>query len=166
MKKFCLTIIIVTSLLLSPSNIHSQNTLKGLNQIELFKQFTGVWRGEMGKDTIFTMEINSFYNGFETYVKTESKGKLVMEEKALMGYDKKSDKLIESGIISNSPEVILWALWFTSDKKCEEVLLEDIANPEKAILKWEFELLTPNSMAWNNLNNNRITGTYTFYREK
>ena len=55
----------------------------------------------MGKDTIFTMEIKSFYSGFETYIKTETKGELVLEEKALMGYDKKSDKLIESGIINS-----------------------------------------------------------------
>ena len=146
-------------------SIHGE-TSKGLNQIELFKQFAGVWKGEMGKDTIFTMEIKSFYNGFETYVKTETKGKLVLEEKALMGYDKKSGKLIESGIINNSPEIILWALWFISEKKCEEVLLADISNPDKAILKWEFELVTPNSMVWYNLKNNKITGTYTFYREK
>jgi hypothetical protein len=139
---------------------------KGFDQIELFKQFTGVWKGEIGKDTIFTMEIKSFYDGFETYVKTETKGKLVLEERALMGYDKKSDKLIESGIINNSPEIILWALWFTSEKKCEEVLLADISNPENAILKWEFELITPNSMMWYNLKNNKITGKYTFYREK
>ncbi len=137
-----------------------------LNQVELFKQFTGVWKGEMGKDTIFTMEIKSFYDGFETYVKTETKGKLVLEEKALMGYDKKSNKLIESGIMNSSPEIILWALWFTSDKKCAEVLLTDISDPENAILKWEFELITPNSMVWYNLKNNKVTGKYTFYREK
>ena len=166
MKKLCLTAIIVTSLLLCPNSIHSQTTQTGLDHIELFKQFIGVWKGEMGKDTTFIMEIKPFYNGFESYVKTESKGKLVLEEKTLMGYDKKSDKLIESGIMNNSPEIILWALWFTSEKKCEEVLLADISNPEKAVLKWKFELITPNSMVWYNLKNNKITGTYTFYREE
>lgn len=166
MKTFCFTTIIVTSLLLCPNSISSQTTQTGINQIELFKQFVGVWKGEMGKDTTFIMEIKSFYNGFESYVKTESKGKLVLEEKTLMGYDKRSDKLIESGIINNSPEIILWALWFTSEKKCEEVLLDDISNPEKAIYKWTFELLTPDLFVWTSIVNKKTTGTYTFHREK
>ena len=152
--------------LLCTIGIQAQTTQTKLNHLELFKQFVGTWKGEMGKDTTFVMEIKPFYNGFESYAKAETKGKIVLEEKAFMGYDKKSDKLIESGIMNNNPEIILWTLWFTSEKKCEEVLLADGSNPEKASLKWKFEIISPNSMLWNNLINNKITGAYTFYREK
>ena len=146
--------------------VQAQTTQTKLNQVELFKQYTGVWKGEMGKDTTFFMEIKSFYNGFESYLKTETKGKIVLEEKTIMGYDKKRDKLIETGIINNSPEVILWALWFTSTNKCEEVLFEDISDPEKATLKWTFELPSPDLFLWTSFKNNKATGTYTFHRAK
>jgi hypothetical protein len=152
--------------LLCTIGIQAQTTQTKLNHLELFKQFVGTWKGEMGNDTTFIMIIKSFYNGFDCYAKAETKGKIVLEEKTLMGYDKKSDKLIESGIMNNNPEIILWTLWFTSEKKCEEVLLADGSNPEKASLKWKFEIISPNSMLWNNLINNKITGAYTFYREK
>jgi hypothetical protein len=166
MKTFCLTTMIAVFLIFCTNGIQAQTTQTKLNHVELFKQLTGIWKGEMGKDTTFFMEIKSFYNGFETYLKTETKGKIVLEEKTIMGYDKKSDKLIESGIINNSPEVILWALWFTSTNKCEEVLFEDISNPDKAILKWIFELPSSDLFVWTSLKNNKTTGTYTFHREK
>jgi hypothetical protein len=166
MKTFILTTLIAVFSLICSNRIQAQTTQTKLNHLELFKQFIGTWKGEMGKDTAFTLIIKSFYNGFDCYAKAETKGKIVLEEKTLMGYDKKNDMLIESGIMNNNPEIILWALWFTSEKKCEEVLLADIANPEKASLKWKFEIIPPNSMMWNNLTNNKITGTYTFYREK
>ena len=166
MKKFCLTAIIVTSLLLSPNNIHSQTTLKGLNQIELFKQFTGVWKGEMGKDTIFTMEIKSFYDGFETYVKTETKGKLVLEEKALMGYDKKSDKYFCARIWKDKPDIILFAFWFTSENTCERIPFEYISNPEQAPIKTIYEFKSPDSVTKTDFEKNKPVKTYTGFRIK
>jgi hypothetical protein len=166
MKRFYWTTISAIFLLFFPIWINAQSALIKLNHVELFKQYTGVWKGEMGKDTTFFMEIKSFYNGFESYLKTETKGRIVIEEKTIMGYDKKSDKLIESGIMNNSPEVILWALWFISTNKCEEVLFEDISNPDKAILKWTFELPTPDLFVWTSFKNNKPAGTYTFHREK
>jgi len=166
MQKSYLATLIVVSLLICSNSIQGQPVQRSLNHAELFKQYTGVWKGEMGKDTTFFMEIKSFYNGFETYLKTETKGKMVLEEKTIMGYDKKSDKLIETGIVNNSPEVILWALWFTSKNKCEEILFEDISNPDKAILKWTFELPSPDLFIWTSFKDNKITGTYSFHRSK
>jgi hypothetical protein len=139
---------------------------KELNQVKLMKQFLGTWKGEMGKDTAFVMEIKSFYNGFESYLKTETKGKIIIEERTIMGYDKKNDKLIESGLMNSNPDIITWVNWFSSSNKMEAVLLEDISNPEKANLKWTFELTSPEVMIWSNIVNNKITGTYTFHRGK
>ena len=136
------------------------------NQVELFKQFLGTWKGEKGKDTAFMMETKSFHDAFESYVKTETKGKIIIEEKTLTGYDKKNDKLIESVIINSSPNIILYAMWFTSVHKCEGVLFEDVSNPEKAILKWTFELPSPDILVWTNIKDNKPTNTYIFHREK
>ena len=166
MKKLCPIAMIAVILLLCINGIQAQTTQTKLNNLELFKQFVGTWKGEMGKDTAFVMEIKSFYNGFESYLKTESKGKIIIEEKTIMGYDKKIDKLLESGINNSSPNLIQWAMWFSSANKGEEVLLEDVSNPEKATLKWTFELKSPDLMVWSNIVNSKTTGTYTFHREK
>ena len=157
---------ILVFLLLRTNGIQAQTTQTKLNQVELMKQFLGTWKGEMGKDTAFVMEFKSFYNGFESYIKTETKGKIIIEEKTIMGYDKKIDKLIESGIMNSNPEIMSWANWFLSPNKFEGVLLEDISNPENANLKWTFELTSPDLMVWTNIVNNKTTGTYTFHREK
>ena len=166
MKTFSLTTMSVVFLLCLSIGIQAQTTQTKLNNLELFKQFVGTWKGEMGKDTAFVMEIKSFYNGFESYLKTESKGKIIIEEKTIMGYDKKIDKLLESGIDNSSPAIIQWAMWFSSANKGEEVFLEDVSNPEKATLKWTFELKSPDLMVWSNIVNSKTTGTYTFHREK
>ena len=107
MKTFSLTTMSVVFLLCLSIGIQAQTTQTKLNNLELFKQFVGTWKGEMGKDTAFVMEIKSFYNGFESYLKTETKGKILIEEKTIMGYDKKIDKLLESGIDNSSPAIIL-----------------------------------------------------------
>ena len=166
MKTHYLTTITIVLLLLCTVGLMAQNTQTQLNQVELMKQFLGTWKGEMGKDTAFVMEIKSFYNGFESYLKTETKGKIIIEEKTIMGYNKKIDKLIESGIMNSNPEIMSWANWFLSPNKFEGVLLEDISNPEKATLKWTIELTSPDVMVWSNIVNNKSTGTYTFHRIK
>ena len=166
MKTLFLTAMTVVFLLCLTIGIQAQNTQTKLNHIELFKQLTGVWKGEMGKDTTFFMEIKSFYNGFETYLKTETKGKIVIEEKTIMGYDKKSDKLIESGLMNSNPYIITWVNWFLSPNKFEGVLLEDISNPDKAKNKWIFEFKSPDLLTWKDVVDNKVTNTYTFHREK
>jgi hypothetical protein len=166
MKTLRLTAMVVVFLSLCINGIQAQAMQTKLNQVELMKQFIGIWKGEMGKDTAFVMEIKSFYNGFESYLKTETKGKIVIEEKTIMGYDKKSDKLIESGLMNSNPYIITWVNWFSSSNKMEAVLLEDVSNPEKANFKWTFELKSLDLIVWSNIVNNKTTGTYTFHREK
>jgi hypothetical protein len=166
MKTFFLTTMTVVFLLCLTIGIQAQTTQTKLNQVELMKQFLGTWKGEMGKDTAFVMEIKSFYNGFESYLKTETKGKIVIEEKTIMGYDKKSDKLIESGLMNSNPYIITWVNWFSSSNKMEAVLLDDVSNPEKANFKWTFELKSPDLIVWSNIVNNKTAGIYTFHREK
>jgi hypothetical protein len=166
MKRVYSTVAVAVFLLFCLNGLQAQTTQIKLNHVELFKQFVGTWKGEMGKDTTFIMVMKSFHDAFECYVKTETRGEILMEEKTLIGYDKRRDLLIEAGLLNNSPEIILWAVWFTSSNKCEEVFLHDISNPEEAIYKWTFELPTPDLFVWTSIVNNKTTGTYTFHREK
>ena len=75
MKTFCLTTMIVVSLLLCSNGIQAQTTQSQLNQVELMKQFIGIWKAQMGKDTIFIMEGKTFGKGLEFYWKTDIKRK-------------------------------------------------------------------------------------------
>ena len=120
----------------------------------------------MGKDTIGTLICKSFYNGFDFYFKIEPKGKIVFEEKTHTGYDEKYDKLIKLWVQSEKPQFGIVAVWFTSPNVCEEVLYEDISNPDKAKYKWIFEFKSPDLLTWKDVVNNKVINIYTFYREK
>jgi hypothetical protein len=140
---------------------------KGLNQVELERQFIGIWKAEAGKDTVLTIEVKPFYNGgFVTNLKTETKGKIIMQEMTLLGYDKNADKLIESAITNSSPEIILMAGWFTSANKIVEVPLENISNPDNAAFRWIFEFKSNDLVAWTEILNNKETKIYTLNRTK
>jgi hypothetical protein len=68
---------------------------------------------------------------------------MIATGKQLWGYDKKNDKFIGAGIWKSSPEMSIAAFWFTSNKICEVVPYQDISNPEKASVKWEWEIKSP-----------------------
>ena len=147
-------------------NVASESS-KGLNHVELEKQFIGTWKAEAGKDTVLTIEVKPFYNGgFVTYLKTETKGKIIMQEMSLLGYDKNADKLIESAITNSSPEIILMAGWFISANKMVEVPLENISNPDNATFRWIFEFKSHDLVAWTEILNNKETKIYALNRIK
>jgi len=129
------------------------------------KQWIGIWKAEIGKDTTFIIDCKSFNKGLEFYIKKETKGKIIVDWKTLVGYDKNNDKLIEAEIYGNNPAMLLYSLWFTSANKCEEILLKDVVNPDKATNKWAFEFKSPDLLIWTDLINNKSTNTYTFHRE-
>jgi len=166
MNKSCLTTSFVVLLLFCINWAQAQTTETRLNQADLMKQFLGTWKVDVGKDTIFLMECKSFYSGFDFYLKMETKGKILFEQKTIMGYDKESDKIIESAINNSSDQIILMAAWFTSADRCEEVLLKDISNPEIAKYKWLFEFKSPDLLVWTDMINNKPTNTNIFHREK
>ena len=98
MKKLYLAISIAVFLLFCLNVIYAQNEQTKLNQVQLFKQLTGTWKCEYAKDTILLWDIKSYGEGFDVYIKAESKSKIIWEAKSLVGYDNKNDRLIESQI--------------------------------------------------------------------
>lgn len=138
---------------------------KALNQVELESRFIGIWKTEAGKDTITTIEVRPFFSGgFVTDLKIESKGKAVMREKTLLGYDKKTDKLIESAITDMGPGIQLMTAWFTEPNMAMEIPLEDISNPESASLKWTFEFKSPDLVIWTEKAANKEAKAFTMKR--
>jgi len=166
MKTFCFTAMIAVFLLFCSYGIQAQTTQTKLNQMELMKQWVGTWNCNIGIDTIFICECKPFNKGFELYLKNEVNGKVVIDWKTLVGYDKKNDKLIEALIFGDNPELSLFSMWFSSTNKCEEIFLEDSASPDKAINKWTFEFKTPDLLIWNELVNNKTIHVYNLHRVK
>ena len=147
MKTFYLTTMISVFLLLCTNGIQAQTVQTQLNQFELMKQFLGTWKCELGEDTTYfkfstiIVENKSFGDGgIEGYQKILQKDKILSEQKHVMGYDKKSDKIIGASIKKDNPEISLTVSWFTSSNTCERIPFEYISNPEQAtpIFIYEF----------------------------
>jgi hypothetical protein len=143
----------------------NSETSKELNQVELLKQFLGTWKGEIGKDTIYIAEQKLFGTGMLGTIKTVTKGKTIMEGQAIIGYDKKSDKIIETDLIKGS-DIMIFGIWYTSKNTCIEIPYEYLSNPENAPVTWQYEFKSPDLMVWNYKENNKTIKSLTFHREK
>lgn len=146
-------------------SIKNSETSKELNQVELMKQILGTWKGEIAKDTIYIAEQKLYGTGLLGTIKTVTKGKTIMEGEAIIGYDKKIDKFIETDLIEGS-DIMVYGIWFTSKNTCIEVPYENISNPENAPVKWQYEIKSPDVFVWNFIENNKTTKSLTFNREK
>jgi len=166
MKVLSLAIIIALSLFFCTGGVQAQSTQTKLDQVELYKQFIGVWKCDYAKDTTFFWETKSFGGGFEVNMKWESKGEIVFEVKSVVGYDKKNDMLIEAMIMNYSSNIDLWSIRFSSPNKHEEILLKDISHPEKASEKDIVEFLSPDMFIDTYLTNNKVVKIDTLRRVK
>ena len=146
--------------------IQAQTTQSKLNQVELMKQFLGTWQAQMAKDTIQVDEFSAFGTGVTGTIKNITKGKVISSTRELWGYDQKNDKIIFAMLWESSPEISLWAYWFTSKNTCEGVSYQDISNPDKAILKYKMVIKSSDSYMLTMLQNNKPMAELTFTRVK
>ena len=166
MKTFCITTMIVALLLLCTNSSQAQTTQTKLNQVELLKQFLGTWKGETAKDTTMITEYLPFGSAMEGIDKVITKGKTINSIKELCGYDKKNDKIINVELNESSLEITSYAFWFTSKNILEGILLQDISNPDKAILKYKIEFKSSDMWVETLTQNNKVVSVLTFNREK
>jgi hypothetical protein len=138
---------------------------KGINQVDLMKQFLGTWKCDIAKDTTAFYEGKSYGTGLDCYFKFITKDKVVMEGKQLRGYDKNIDKFIFSGMMKGT-DMNFFAGWFISKNKYIYVPYMDISNPDKASWKIEGEFKTPDMIFETYLVNNKSVKTETWTRVK
>jgi len=165
MKRLFITVSIAVFLLYLPNRIQAQTTQTKLNQVELFKQFIGTWKCELAQDTTLIVYVKSYGNGLDYYIKTETKGKILTEGKALMGFDKNSDKGIQAEIM-NSPDITLWVVWFTSKNICKTIQYQHISNPESAPKYVLFEFKSPDLLIQTFKENNKTLNSFSFLKER
>ncbi len=141
MKKFCLTTAIAVFFLFCLNGVQAQNVTTNLDQLKLNQFFVGIWKAEIGKDTIDLWEVLQYGNP------SVSVGYRVVK-------DKKSFTFAENWIYSSKDEnfkgFIVWAnggygTWiakFTSEKKWSGNIVKNL-NPEAIIGKFEITFATP-----------------------
>ena len=62
-------------------------------------------KGEIAKDTFYSAQYKMIGNGLEGSINIASKGKTIMQGKAVIGYDKRIDKLIEPDLLFDSSDM-------------------------------------------------------------
>lgn len=101
----------------------------------------------------------------EATIKVVTRGKTITEGKAIMGYDKKNDRLIEADLIEGS-DIMVYTFWFTSRYTCMQIPYEYISNPEKADVVWKFEFKSPDLFIETQIQNYKVIAVYENIREK
>jgi hypothetical protein len=138
---------------------------KEINQVELFKKFTGLWVGNNGKDTVFTWEARPFGTGLECNYKTIVKGKTVSEGKQLFGYDKKTDKYIVATLVKGMDQE-LGAVWFVSNDKFIVTNYDQMSTPDQASMRVDGVFKSPTVYVENVTLNGKPAGSYTYTRSQ
>lgn len=134
------------------NNAVTQSTETNLDQVELMKQFLGIWEGEFGNNTFFKSENKQFSRGIVSNSQVIIDDKIVDSIVQIYGYDKKIDKFIIAELKESSPAIELCLVWFTSERAGEIV----ISNPEGAPLKFEFEFKSSDILEQVAIQDNKI----------
>lgn len=164
MKKTILIIAVLSATLCQNSILAQPSSSQELNQVELLKQFMGTWKASTGKDSAIVWEFTQFGKALELTVKNEIHGATSIGGKYQIGYDEKSGKLIESGLLINSPNLYLWLEWFNSPNALEIIPFKDISHPEAARWKMEIEFTSPEKLVQTQIIDKKISFTRTFSR--
>jgi len=165
MKKLSLRALMFVFLLFISNGIQSQTTQTELNQLDLLKQFLGTWKGvNSGDTTTLAYECKSFSYGTEISTKIEVKENILFEMKSFIGYDRESDKLIKADLIYSN--LVLYALWFTSENTCTQIPYELLSHPERVSKKTTYEFKSPDLFLQTEFTNNYPVRTSTYTRQK
>ena len=147
-------------------NVSGDGT-NGLNQLELLKQYTGTWKGEVGKDTLLVWSYDGkIMNNAATFImKTTSKAKTLSEGRSSLVYDKKTDKFIETEYVKGTPPAV-YTWWFTAKDKVDIFMIQDIANPDNAIEKFTINFESKDKIKQTWYKNNKEVWSATFTRQQ
>jgi ketosteroid isomerase-like protein len=146
--------------------VANSESSKGLNQLELHKQFVGSWKGEMAKDTTIFWDVKPYGTGMECYFKSVSKGKIVMDGKQLWGYDTGAGKFTMAEMMKGVDNAI-YSTWFDSKSTCTMQYYKPVTTTANGVnWEWKIEFKNPDMFVETILKNNKPTQTITMNRVK
>jgi hypothetical protein len=165
MKTIC-SVTIIVLLLLCTNVAKAQTTQTKLNQVELMKQFLGNWKCEISQDTLYYWDSKSYGTGIEAVYKYVTKGKVIIEGKEVLGYDKSIDKYVMMEMNSKGEDMHITPIWFTSNTKFIEFPDGYKSNLEKTTHRYEGEFKSHDLCVEIEMVNNIPVKTYKFIRIK
>jgi hypothetical protein len=165
MNKSFLILVIAGFLIIGLSEVQAQTTQPKLNQVELIKQMLGNWRVDFAKDTTQYWSIEPFGTGITCYAKTVVKNNTISETRELYGYDSKLGKYVVASL-EKGKDIEMWVLWFTSNNKYIGIHYTEVSNPDKASLKVEGEIKSPDDVIQTTLISGKAIGSEEFKRIK
>jgi hypothetical protein len=165
MKKLGLTAVSFVFLLFLPQGTQGQTTQTKLNQLELTKQWIGIWQHNTSKDTIDGWEMKAFGKAVIFTAFQIVKGKRTDSAMEIGGYDDRDDKIkgIWVGINAN---LVTWAGMFTTEHlfKCDAL---DTFKPDIIWWKNEIENKSSNELIIRTFNPKGVkTGEWIFSKVK
>ena len=166
MKTSYLRSLVAIILLLYTIGLQAQTTQPKLNQMELMKDFVGIWKGEIAKDTVMIMNFTSYGKAIENNYKITVKDKILYSGKEIYGYNQKYDKIVVAVIHDNSPQIRLYAAWFSSKDTGNLVSYQYLSNPETSPFKIQWIIIPPDSSKRIVIQNNKVVSVSTHFREK
>ncbi len=161
MKKLTKLVLFSLLILFNMNKIQSQTSETKLEQVELMKQFLGVWKAEFGDGSVFTSENKQFGNGMSSNSQIiNNNGEVIESVIQLFGYDKKTDKFIIAELKTSSPVIEICSIWFTSKQKGEIV----ITNPSNAPFSFKFEFKSSDTILQSAIKDNQIVNKVVLSR--
>ena len=155
MKRICLTITIVVFLLICLNGLQAQSTDAKLNQVELMKQFVGIWQGKAGKDTVVIWECQQYGNAFVSTIRrlVNKKESFLLSENWV--FSPREGKFIGFTMLP-SGNYMTWISSFITEKKWTgDYLLK--YNTDEVIGKFELTLDTPTEIIATTFNKDGVT---------
>ena len=135
-KTLYAALVIIALVQFSPDT-KGQSASSKLDQVSLMRQFIGRWKGELAKDTVETMDIQTFGKGYVVSYQYLAKGTPYHEGRQLWGFDTNCENFM---CYSLSPEgqFKMYTGKFTSRSK---IFWEgkSPANPEKILSRYDWE---------------------------
>jgi hypothetical protein len=163
MKTFTYYIFIVITLVCFVNKISAQNSNSNLDQVLLMSQFTGTWKCEVAKDTLYIWEIKSFGKGFEGLITRSAKGVTYNETKQIWGFNSDYKKIF-CYFLSANGILKLYRGTFISEKKLYMEMF-DITG-DKILASNELILISPDEFTHTPKKEGYGKRTITFHRIK
>ena len=164
MKSIYLISTFAVFLVFCSHRIQAQTTVAKPDQVELLKQFLGLWKQE-GNDTILYLDQKEYGTGQEVYMKWVFNGETIHDARQLCGYNKGLDKIIVAAM-ARGADLNIYAMWFISDHKYLGVPYSDISSPENASVRFEGEITSPDRYIETMIIDNKPVRTDIYIRVK
>jgi hypothetical protein len=138
-------------------------TVKGLNQVELMGQLKGVWQANVGKDTVEIWDCQPYGKSFTADVHQTIKGQKVPVYVNNTSFDS-NDGTFKGFTIWSNGNYGTWIGLFTNEKMLSGNFVWDF-HADMPWGKFQIEFVNPQEFTWNYFNNDGVKTSEMTYKK-